>query len=237
MSWLAELASFTDDIMTCAKVCMIPTYAATVQVRLARNLERVAVREANRGGGKVRENTNAYCRAYVIAMCFGTIGCALNRTQFRNKMGINGNFAADCMIYCCCCVPCAITQEFLHFRRAKMDFIEDLRAKRKSLRQSLNPNQPKPRNSSQAQTRNSSQTQPTNPNQSKFINPYQAQPTNPYQAQPMNPDQAQYMNPAQLQIQNERMEEEDEEDEEGEEGEEEEDEDDEDEEDEEDEDD
>ncbi|CAG9330857.1 unnamed protein product [Blepharisma stoltei] len=55
---------------------------------------------------------------FCIACILGPIGCAMNRREFRNEYNIEGSFANDCLMYCCCMGVCLSTQEFreVHFR-------------------------------------------------------------------------------------------------------------------------
>lgn len=59
------------------------------------------------------EDKSAGMKACLLAWCCCCFGAAYNRTQLRNKYGLEGSYLVDCLLHWFCGV-CAVTQEWQH---------------------------------------------------------------------------------------------------------------------------
>lgn len=213
MLWEAELRNFSDNLLLCFMVSQCPCYSAKIQARIAQRLERLTIREENRGGVKKEVNFNIYAKTFIRAVCLPmNMGFVWNRYAFRKKMDIEGSFVTDILVHCCQFTsPFATTQEWLHFMRAKKMYVKNLRRKFgekkpksmdktaiNDLSRQLNQDIDQNKSPYQVQSSNPYQVPPTNLNEVQPLNPYQVHPMNPNQVHPMNPYEVQTINPYQV---------------------------------------
>lgn len=94
MSFQEELFGCFSDMASCIWACCIPCGVICLQAKAVDMIT---------GDGMVIP-----C---LLTMCLSCIGGAINRGTIRTKLGIQGSFVSDCLLWWCC-GPCAGCQEY-----------------------------------------------------------------------------------------------------------------------------
>ena len=107
IEWTNGLFDCFDDIGTFATSCCCPC------LQFANN------KKSFNSTGNILPDLVLYLCGLDFYCCGATaaIGAA-TREEIRNHRNIEGSFANDCLVHCCC-MPCALTQE-----KRELDFIK-----------------------------------------------------------------------------------------------------------------